>query len=135
MEAEAAATAGRSQTHSPREREAEALDMSEPEPPERTSSLGERRFERLEALASIGAWVAVVTTFAGALGTHIVAARYAHMVATYMATAKRLESVATRVAQQVFQVPSDTWPVFVKECEDTISIENEAWMAKWTDPQ
>ncbi len=80
----------------------------------------------------IGAWVAVLTTIGGTLTAHIAAARYDHMVTSYSATAHQLGFLRQSWrSKKDTKIPSAEWSEFVRECEDAISKENEAWLAKW----
>ncbi len=63
------------------------------------------------------------------------ASRYDGIVNAYLATANRLSSLAVHGMTRSFQVPSAEWSQFVKDCEAAISIENEAWMAVWTEKE
>jgi hypothetical protein len=82
-------------------------------------------------VGAVGAWVAVVTTVGAAITAHIAAARYEHLMITYMSTARQLKA---RVAQ--WSDGTDHSPKaaarLVRECEDIVSRENESWMAAWT---
>ncbi|MGY1703722.1 DUF4231 domain-containing protein [Geodermatophilus sp. SYSU D00697] len=82
-------------------------------------------------LDAVGAWVAVVTTVGAAITAHVAAARYEHLVITYLSTARQLRA---RVAQ--WREGTDHGPAaaarLVRDCEDVISRENESWMAAWS---
>jgi hypothetical protein len=82
---------------------------------------------------AIAAWVAVLTTVAGAVTTHIAANRYEFLVMSYAATAARLADLLNE--WRIAGMPSDGahWSKFVRECENAISIENESWLAKWAE--
>lgn len=79
------------------------------------------------------AWVAVLTTLGGALAAHIAGTRYDFLVMSYYATARRLEDLVD--GWRLDGSPSDLtrWSAFVRACEQAISVENESWLAKWTD--
>jgi hypothetical protein len=83
---------------------------------------------KIDALA---AWVAVVTTVAAAVTAHVAAARYEHLVISYLATARQL-----RFLVRSWGAAADRGPAavarLVRDCEDVISRENESWMAAWT---
>lgn len=79
------------------------------------------------------AWVAVMTTVAGALGAHIEASRFEQLAIGYRATAARLQALRSEWHDSLSKRPladaeSDA---FVDRCEDAISVENQAWMAEW----
>lgn len=81
-------------------------------------------------IGGFSAWVAVVTTIAAAITSHIAAERYEHLVVSYLATARQLESIT-----QEWLVGDDksaeAAAKLVRGCEDVISRENESWMAAW----
>jgi hypothetical protein len=75
------------------------------------------------------AWVPVVTTIATALVAHIAASRYDHQIVEFLGTARRLEDLRdSRLTTGMSAA------IFVDECEAAISVENQAWMARWTNP-
>jgi hypothetical protein len=80
---------------------------------------------------SVGVWVAVVTTVGAAITAHIAAARYEHLVISYLSTARQLRSLL-----QGWESRSDKTAEgagrLVRDCEDVISRENESWMAAWS---
>jgi hypothetical protein len=82
----------------------------------------------------LGAWVAVLTTVAGAFGAHIEASRFDHLAVSYRTTASRLQSLRDewRDALSKRTLAPDEKAGFVDRCENAISVENEAWMAGWT---
>jgi hypothetical protein len=79
----------------------------------------------------LGVWVAVVTTIGAAITAHIAAARYEHLVITYMATARQLRFLVQRWSNRVDPSPTEAGD-FVRDCEDVISRENESWMVAWS---
>jgi hypothetical protein len=81
----------------------------------------------------ISSWVAVLTTIAGALAAHIAANRYDFTVMSYFATARRLEDLVNDWKARNSPTDETQWSNFVNACEDAISVENESWMAKWTE--
>ena len=76
------------------------------------------------------AWVPVVTTIGTSLTAHIAAARYDHLVIEYLRTAQRLEHLRD---QHLHDRTNQDGP-FIDACEDAISVENQAWMARWDEP-
>jgi hypothetical protein len=75
------------------------------------------------------AWVPFLTTVGTSLVAYIAAARYDHMIVEYLRTEQRLEYLRdTRIGNKI----SDD--SFVDACESAISIENQAWMSRWNDP-
>ena len=81
-------------------------------------------------VGGFSAWVAVVTTIAAAITSHIAAERYEHLVVSYMATARQLESI-TEVWLASDDKSAEAAAKLVRGCEDVISRENESWMAAW----
>ena len=83
--------------------------------------------------AGMAAWVAVLTTIAGALVAETEAARYQYLVVSYRTTARRLEALClawrTRTANEAPPQPERV--AFIRKCEEAISAENESWMAEW----
>jgi hypothetical protein len=80
-------------------------------------------------LDGLALWIPVVTTIAASLSAHITAARYDHLVIEYLRTVQRL----TRLRDDYQRRPT-TAAAFVDACEDVISVENQAWMARWNQP-
>lgn len=79
-----------------------------------------------------GAWVAVVTTVTTAVAAYLYANRYQYLIISYQATARQLEFLKNQwvVNGSPEQDPSMR-NQFLQACEEAISIENNAWMAKW----
>ncbi|SCG43530.1 DUF4231 domain-containing protein [Micromonospora coxensis] len=79
----------------------------------------------------VGAWVAVVTVVGASLTAHVSAARYEHLVVSYLATARQL-----RALLHGWEATTDRTPAavgaFVRACEDAIARENQSWLAAWT---
>lgn len=90
----------------------------------------------LGALGSttLGPWVAVLTTIGGSISTHAAAGRYDFQATTYFATARQLIDLAQGWRSSGQSAPSKEWSEFVRECEEVISAENCAWMAKLDQP-
>jgi hypothetical protein len=82
-------------------------------------------------LDGVGVWVAVVTTVGAAITAHIAAARYEHLVISYLSTARQLRSLQRRWQSQPDKSPEAAGRL-VRDCEDVISRENESWMAAWS---
>jgi hypothetical protein len=82
-------------------------------------------------LAEVGVWVAVLTTVGAAITAHIAAARYEHLVISYLSTARQLRSVLRSWERRSDKTPAAAAQL-VRDCEDVISRENESWMAAWS---
>ena len=77
-------------------------------------------------------WVAAITTMTAAIAAYVYAGRYQYLIVSYQATARQLDALKSRWA--VLGSPEADPAArsqFVHECEDAISIENNAWMATW----
>jgi SMODS and SLOG-associating 2TM effector domain 1/Protein of unknown function (DUF4231) len=78
---------------------------------------------------SVGAWAAVVTTAGGAVAAYFAAGRYEFLWIEYSRTASELRRLLSH------PVGADGHPLtgsaLVAECEQVISVQNQAWMAKW----
>jgi hypothetical protein len=77
----------------------------------------------------VAAWAAVVTTAVGALAAYIAAERYEFLWIEYSRTASELRRLLNRRTGADGRPLSDS--ELVQECEQVISVQNEAWMAKW----
>jgi hypothetical protein len=76
------------------------------------------------------AWVPVVTTIGASLVAYVAAARYDHMVIEYLRTGQRLE----HLRREYLDNPVGDAAAFIDACEAAISVENQAWMARWDRP-
>lgn len=83
------------------------------------------------AVEAVAAWVAVAASVSVAVAAHSTAQRYAYQQLEFSRTAQELERLLERWEQT-----SDRNPAFVEgfiaECESVVSIQNEAWMIRWT---
>ncbi|TCJ93552.1 DUF4231 domain-containing protein [Nocardia alba] len=79
----------------------------------------------------IAPWVAVMTTLSGSLLAYLAGKRYDFLVMTYLATADRLRRRLERWRADGSPTDPLRWAEFVADCENTISLENASWMAKW----
>jgi SMODS and SLOG-associating 2TM effector domain 1/Protein of unknown function (DUF4231) len=86
----------------------------------------------LDWLSYLGPWVAVVTTAGGAVTAHLAASRYDHAAMTYFATADRLTGLRNAWLADPDRLDPTRVAKLVDDCENTISTENEAWLAEWT---
>ena len=78
---------------------------------------------------SVGAWAAVATTAGGAVTAYIAAQRYEFLWIEYSRTASELRRLLER--QTAADGTPLSGPELVAECEQVISVQNQAWMAKW----
>ncbi|MGW2425295.1 DUF4231 domain-containing protein [Streptomyces sp. NPDC001709] len=79
----------------------------------------------------MAAWVAVVASVSIAVTAHAVAQRYAYQQLEFTRTAEELERLLERWTTEPDH-SEDFTDAFVFECEGVISIQNEAWMIRWT---
>ncbi|KUM78123.1 DUF4231 domain-containing protein [Streptomyces curacoi] len=79
----------------------------------------------------VAAWVAVVASISIAVTAHAVAQRYAYQHLEFTRTAEELERLLERWTTAT-ERSEDFTDAFVSECEGVISIQNEAWMIRWT---
>ena len=83
--------------------------------------------------AGLAAWVGVLTTITGAIGTHIEGTRFDQLIIGYQATALRLEFLRNewRDSLSKKELKPHEKTDFINRCEEAISVENQAWMAEW----
>jgi hypothetical protein len=79
-------------------------------------------------VVAAGAWVAVVSTMAATVAAHAGAARYDHQIVEFERTAARLAQLRV-----LWQVEGWSPAELIDACEEVISIENQAWMARLTE--
>jgi hypothetical protein len=77
------------------------------------------------------AWVAVVASVSTATTAHAVAQRYAYQQLEFTRTTQELERLLERW-DRIPEASAEFADEFVAECEGVISIQNEAWMIRWT---
>ena len=85
-------------------------------------------------LDDVAAWVAVVTTLAAALSSHVAASRWEYQLVEYLRTAAELGRLREEwaVAGAIDEAAEDR---LVERCEHVVSIQNDGWMAKWAADQ
>ncbi|HEX3961996.1 MAG TPA: DUF4231 domain-containing protein [Trebonia sp.] len=81
------------------------------------------------ASASVAAWAAVATTAGGAVAAYIAAERFEFLWIEYSRTAVQLQRLLDLHESGDPTAPAG--PDLAGACEEVISIQNEAWMAKW----
>jgi hypothetical protein len=82
------------------------------------------------AATAPAAWIAVATTVSVAITAYAAGSRYEYQLVEYLRTAFQLNQLRTSWTVDRGSMTGDN---FVHECEQVISVQNEAWMAKWTD--
>jgi hypothetical protein len=76
----------------------------------------------------VAPWVAVVSTLAATVAAHAGAARYDHQIVEFERTAARLAQL-----RATWQIEGWSSAQLIDACEEVISIENQAWMARLTE--
>jgi hypothetical protein len=76
----------------------------------------------------------VLTTLSGTILAHVEASRYAFIVSTYRATARRLRNEEVKAPANA-QPPSADWSAFVERCEGILREQNNSWIAKFSQPK
>ncbi|MGQ5640865.1 MULTISPECIES: SLATT domain-containing protein [unclassified Streptomyces] len=77
-------------------------------------------------------WVAVTVTVSAAVVTHAAASRYDYQQLEFSRTAAELEFLHAQWAAMRERTPESD-DAFVTQCEHVISVQNEGWMAKWSE--
>jgi hypothetical protein len=78
----------------------------------------------------LAAWVPVITTVAAAVTTHVAAQRWSYSLIEYTRTAAELDLIQARLGSAA--ALSDRQ--LAERAEEIISIQNDAWMVKHTQP-
>jgi len=78
---------------------------------------------------TVAAWAAVATTAGGATAAYVAAQRYEFLWIEYIRTASELRRLLERRTAPSGRRLTDRQ--LVDECEQVISVQNQAWMAKW----
>lgn len=80
---------------------------------------------------AVAAWIAVAASVSVAVAAHSTAQRYAYQQLEFSRTAQELKRLLERWEQAIDRNPAFV-DGFITECESVISIQNEAWMIRWT---
>jgi hypothetical protein len=78
---------------------------------------------------TVAAWAAVATTAGGAVAAYVAAQRYEFLWIEYSRTASELRRLLERRTAPGGRPLTDR--ELIDECEQVISVQNQAWMAKW----
>lgn len=79
----------------------------------------------------VAAWVAVAASVGVAITAHALAQRFAYQQLEFTRTGEELARLLQRWSAEPHPAPEAT-DRFVAECEHVISVQNEAWMIRWT---
>ncbi len=72
-------------------------------------------------------WIPVIGAFSAAMASHFYAERHEYLQLSYRATGRRLTRLLERFTNREDSTSRRT---FITNCENTISIENQSWMAE-----
>ena len=74
--------------------------------------------------------VAVAATISAAVTAYAAGSRYEYQLVEYLRTAAQLDRLRSGLAAGGHDAAAGD--AFVRDCEQVVSAQNEAWMAKWT---
>lgn len=77
------------------------------------------------------AWVAVTAMLAAALSAHAQASKYEYQQIEFVRTADQLHRLLVAWRRRASASDEVAEDAFVSDCEQVISVLNDAWMAKW----
>jgi hypothetical protein len=84
----------------------------------------------------ISVWIAVIASVTGALTAHTKNQRYQELTAMYSTTALRLQLLQSEWAgSQKTEADKPERDAFIRRCEETMALENGAWLALWSQPR
>lgn len=79
----------------------------------------------------VAGWTAVIATVVASISSHVQSQRYQTLLAAYQSTARRLE-----ILRDKWGATSDRSDAgrntFIQSCEDTMALENSAWVTQWS---
>jgi hypothetical protein len=85
------------------------------------------------ALSAVSSWAAVISTVTAAIAAHLKNRRYQTLTATYQSTALRLSLLKSDwAASGKTDNDKPERDTFIQRCEETMSAENGAWVALWS---
>jgi hypothetical protein len=78
----------------------------------------------------VAGWTAVIATITAAITSHVHSQRYQSLIATYQATTRHLGTLKDKwMAAGKADASRNT---FIQSCEDTMALENSAWVTQWS---
>ncbi len=83
------------------------------------------------AIGGLAAWTGVIASVSIAVTAHATARRYTYQHLEFLRTAEELERLLDRRTEDPSRHGESAEP-FVAKCEHVISIQNEAWMIRWS---
>jgi hypothetical protein len=85
------------------------------------------------AVSAVSSWAAVISTVTAAIAAHLKNRRYQTLTATYQSTALRLGLLKSDwAASGKTDNDKPERDTFIQRCEETMSTENGAWVALWS---
>jgi SMODS and SLOG-associating 2TM effector domain 1/SMODS and SLOG-associating 2TM effector domain 3 len=86
------------------------------------------------AAAGVSAWLGVIATATASITAHVKNQRYQTLIGVYLATATRLELLKDQWADSgKTDADKPDRDAFIQRCEETMALENSAWLAQWKD--
>jgi len=87
----------------------------------------------VSAMFSLAPWVALMATVIASITAYVKNQRYEAMIGLYQATALRLQSLKDQwVDSGKTDADKADRDSFMQRCEETMAVENGAWVAQWT---
>ena len=86
------------------------------------------------AATGVAAWLAVIATVTTAITAYVKNQRYQTLIGVYLATAARLELLKDQwLDSGKTEADKTDRDSFIQRCEETLALENSAWVAQWKD--
>jgi hypothetical protein len=87
----------------------------------------------VSSLYSLSPWVALLATATASITAYVKNQRYASMIGLYQATAIRLKALKDQwMDSGKTEADKAERASFIERCEQTMSLENGAWTAQWS---
>jgi hypothetical protein len=87
------------------------------------------------AVSVVSGWVAVIATVTASITAYVKSERYQVLIGIYQSTATRLELLKDEWADSgKTDADKADRDAFIRRCEETMAIENSAWVAQWKEP-
>lgn len=84
------------------------------------------------AVSVVAGWVAVIATMTASITAYVKSERYQVLIGMYQSTATRLELLKDEWADSgKTDADKADRDAFIRRCEETMAIENSAWVAQW----
>jgi len=81
----------------------------------------------------VASWSAVIATVIASLSSYVQGQRYQSLAASYESTARRLETLKDKWGAS--SQSDGGRNAFIQSCEDTMALENGAWVTQWSQPK